>query len=390
MQMALEAPVFPNRPVRYTAYSWPRPLTEQQKAYLAAVEGAFRPSSRRPEQTVHVPQAVAEMARSWCEDLLQARQADPSRQSELDLGIAQRIAQHLREGYGYTLDLSSADPDRDGVEDFLFYMKQGHCEYFASAMTVMCRLLGVNARLATGFLVEEYNPVDGHYVVRERDAHAWTEVFTPASDWVIFDATSSTRTALGGQGWRRSADNFWVALRYLWYRHVIGYDVDAQRRLWQGLAGAVLSTWAALRDSVGQSATNLLVHGYVDAVLIRLTAATGGVALVLEVLLCVRFYRRGRRARAARRELSTRPWGALQFIPQLWELLERKGLARQAHQTPRELAAEAAERFNLPPELLLDLVELYYRARWGQVVPPAGQIAAAEAQVGQIRRILSA
>ena len=82
---------------------------------------------------------MADLARQWCRDLLAARPVDPAVRGPSDLAIAQRIADRLRQDYAYSLDLSSADPDRDAVEDFLFYMKQGHCEYFASALTVMCR-----------------------------------------------------------------------------------------------------------------------------------------------------------------------------------------------------------------------------------------------------------
>lgn len=390
MHITLKPSVLLNRPVRYTAYSWPRPLTTEQKAYLATLEERYEPLPWRPEETVRASRAVVELAMTLCRDLVHARQADPSRGDELDLAIAQRIARHLRENYVYSLDLSAAEPDRDGVEDFLFHMKQGHCEYFASAMTVMCRVLGVNAKLATGFLVEEYNPLGAHYVVRERDAHAWTEVFTSAGGWVIFDATSTSRTVPARGGWRQGVDDFWGTLRYLWYRRVIGYDAKSQRHLWQWLAGQVSSAWQATRDALGRSATNLLIHGHVDAALVRMAVATGLAALVLEALLCVRFHRRRQCAREAERELSTKPWGVLRFIPGLLALLEKKGLDRQPGRTVRELALEAAGRFNLPPGVLLVLVELYYRARWGQVAPAAEEIAAAEAQVRQIQESLPA
>jgi len=389
MGLTLAQTVLLNRPLRYTAYSWPQPLSAGQKAYLAARDEMYEPSPWRPEQTIRASRAVVDMAMEWCRDLLEARGADAARRDELDLAIAQRITRRLQEGYAYSLDLSDAEPDRDGVEDFLFHLKRGHCEYFASALTVMCRALGVNARLATGFLVEEYNPVGGHYVVRERDAHAWTEVFTPASGWVIFDATSSGRVVAGGGGWWRTAADFWSTLHFLWYKHVVGYDAESQWRLLRRAADWVASVASAAWSAAVRSATNLLVHGYVDAALVRLAAAAGLVALVAEVLLCIRLHRRRRSARAAERELSTRPWGTLRFIPRLFELLERKGIVRQSGQTPRELAAEAAMRLRLPREVLLGLVDLYYRARWGQIVATEQEIAAAETQVRRIQEALS-
>ena len=389
LDLTLARTVLLNRPLRYTVYSWPQPLSAGQKAYLAARDEMYEPSPWRPEQTIRASRAVVDLAMEWCRDLLVAREADSARRDELDLAIAQRITRRLQEGYAYSLDLSDAEPDRDGVEDFLFHLKRGHCEYFASALTVMCRALGVNARLATGFLVEEYNPVGGHYVVRDRDAHAWTEVFTPAGGWVIFDATSSERGVAGGGGWWKTVADFWSTLHFLWYKHVVGYDAESQWRLLRRSAGWVASTASTAWSAAVGSATNLLVRGYVDAALVRLVAATGLLALVAEVLLCIRFLRRHRRARAVERELGALPWGGLRFIPRLFELLERNGIVRHPGQTPRELAAEAAARLSLPREVLLGLIDLYYRARWGQFAPTEQESSAAQTQVLRIQEALS-
>lgn len=77
----------------------------------------------------------------------------------------------------------------DPVVDFLFKNRVGHCEYFASAMALMARTIGVPARVVTGYRVAERNPILGHYVVRERNAHAWVEAWLPGRGWVRYDPT---------------------------------------------------------------------------------------------------------------------------------------------------------------------------------------------------------
>src|SRR5262249_15046520 len=101
---------------------------------------------------------------------------------------AANIQRYLISHYGYTLDLSGTHGD-DPLADFLFVRRAGHCEYFASAMTVMLRAEGVPARYVTGFSPGEYNDVGGDYIIRESDAHAWVEVYFPQYGWLPFDPT---------------------------------------------------------------------------------------------------------------------------------------------------------------------------------------------------------
>ena len=105
-----------------------------------------------------------------------------------DLERARAIERRLRADYGYTLEL----PDHevaDPLAYFLFTRKKGHCEYFASAMTVMLRTAGIPARLATGFQSGVYNPITDFWLVRASDAHAWVEAWIPGHGWTTFDPT---------------------------------------------------------------------------------------------------------------------------------------------------------------------------------------------------------
>jgi len=78
---------------------------------------------------------------------------------------------------------------KDVLDEFLFNTKQGHCEFFATSMTLLLRQSGIPARYINGFLVDEYNRMGGYYVVREKDAHAWVEAYIPGKGWVTFDPT---------------------------------------------------------------------------------------------------------------------------------------------------------------------------------------------------------
>src|SRR6185369_8726882 len=103
---------------------------------------------------------------------------------------AARIEAYLKNRYSYTLDLKRVDTSIDPIADFLLNVKAGHCEYFASSMTILLRNVGVPARVVNGFQMGEFNTVTGAYKVRQSDAHSWVEVyFADANRWVEFDPT---------------------------------------------------------------------------------------------------------------------------------------------------------------------------------------------------------
>jgi transglutaminase-like putative cysteine protease len=98
------------------------------------------------------------------------------------------LESYLRRNFGYTLNLAGK-PGADPLAQFLFVTKAGHCEYFASAMAVMLRTLGIPSREVNGFLPGEYNDLAGDYIVRASDAHSWVEAYFPGSGWITFDPT---------------------------------------------------------------------------------------------------------------------------------------------------------------------------------------------------------
>ncbi len=107
--------------------------------------------------------------------------------------IALNIEAYLRK-IPYSLDVPIPPKGRELVSWFLFDLKRGYCDYFASAMVVLAREAGVPARLAVGYAQGTYDPRSASYVVSELQAHTWPEIYFPAYGWVPFEPTPAEQT----------------------------------------------------------------------------------------------------------------------------------------------------------------------------------------------------
>lgn len=117
--------------------------------------------------------------------------------SNLNNAYAKALAiQYYLSKIPYSLDIQAPPPGADGVEYFLFTQKSGYCVYFASAMAVMLRSVGVPARMVVGFAPGQYDKQEQRFLIRDRDYHAWTQVYFPDYGWVTFDPTPSASTDL--------------------------------------------------------------------------------------------------------------------------------------------------------------------------------------------------
>ena len=114
-----------------------------------------------------------------------AREASSVAASPYDKALALRS--WLSRSYRYTLDVQPQSPDMDFVTTFLLDTKEGYCTYFASAMTVLCRMIGLPARYVEGYVAEP--DANGQALVTGLSAHAWTEVYFKGFGWLTFDAT---------------------------------------------------------------------------------------------------------------------------------------------------------------------------------------------------------
>ncbi|NOZ29721.1 MAG: transglutaminase domain-containing protein [Chloroflexi bacterium] len=91
----------------------------------------------------------------------------------------------------YNDDIPPPPPGMDGVDYFLFDIRAGYCDYYASAMAVMARAVGIPARVASGYAQGEWDEEAQVYRVRELDAHTWVEVYFPGYGWIEFEPTAS-------------------------------------------------------------------------------------------------------------------------------------------------------------------------------------------------------
>ena len=157
-----------------------------------------------------------------------ARQVTALKNTEFDK--AAELENYLRTNYQYTLDLPHTLP-ADPIANFLFERKEGHCEYFASAMAVMLRSLGIPSRLVNGFHSDEFNDLTYNYVVRAKDAHAWVEAYFPGYGWQTFDPTPAAALSTG-QTWSRLA-LYLDAMASFWREWVVSYDIAHQYVLGQ-------------------------------------------------------------------------------------------------------------------------------------------------------------
>ena len=140
--------------------------------------------------------------------------------------MAVRIVDHLQARYGYTTE--GAGETADPIATFLFERRKGHCEYFATAMVLMLRTLGVPARPVNGFLGASYNEFGDFYAVTEGRAHTWVEVWFPRYGWLAFDPTPAVETPPSDSGFFAVLDLWIDALRLRWYKWVVEYDLEKQ------------------------------------------------------------------------------------------------------------------------------------------------------------------
>ncbi len=103
---------------------------------------------------------------------------------------AKAIEAHLRT-YPYSLEVPTFPPGKEIADYFLFELKTGYCDYYATSMVVLARAAGLPARLVIGYSSGEYDPATAQYIVREANAHSWAEVYFPEIGWVEFEPTAS-------------------------------------------------------------------------------------------------------------------------------------------------------------------------------------------------------
>jgi hypothetical protein len=221
----------------------------------------------------------------------------------------------------------------------------------------MCHALGVRARLATGFAVAGSPDYDGSYLIRQRHAHAWTEVYTPQTDWFIVDATPAAHSQPPERTGLRLALGWWDDMQFWWQSHVVQFNSAIRQQVadWIRIR---LDAAAAFLAQAWENLVDLLRGRQAD---LLLAAATFGV-VILSLLLAVLAARMVRRIDPTRerRNFSRLP----RFLGRLLQACRRRGAGWKANQTLGQWAGQAAERLDLDRQALDAVIKAYHEMRF--------------------------
>lgn len=164
------------RRARYTVLSaLPAVSQEQLRAAPPATSPQLAPYLQVPETT---PRRVRELAGIIARGKVNAYDQ------------AKALESYLRT-YTYNLDIPEPPDNQDVADYFLFDLKQGYCDYYATSMVVMARILGIPARLAIGYAPGQLDQETGWFTVTEADAHSWPELYFPGYGWIPFEPTAA-------------------------------------------------------------------------------------------------------------------------------------------------------------------------------------------------------
>lgn len=323
-------PRYDYRATSYTRYLAREPLVDAQLRTLTRLPPGSSPRTRA-------------LVASWLAD-------DPSPRR-----LVARAMDYLRsQPFYYTLTPRTLGDEP--VDEFLFDTREGFCEHYASAFAVMMRAAGVPARVVTGYQGGERNRLSDYYIVRQSDAHAWTEVWLEHEGWTRVDPTTAVspgrvtrdawRTSFGDQGpsgasvsvrvpWLSNARLLLDAGYFYWNSWVMGYGPEVQSALLDRLG---------LHDTLGGRASTLLL---------LVVAVTIGASIALSLYLAWRYRRKPGIDAAAR-----------QFAAFARRLARVRVLPPSPGEAPIAYAARARRLLPRSAEDIDAIVALYLRARY--------------------------
>jgi len=319
-----------------------RPVT-QLREYVMASDPGFRDNPALKQTllraALELPQGfnprTAELISSWRQE------------ANSDSEIVQRALQYFnQQQFRYTLNPPLLS--QHTVDEFLFDTQEGFCEHYASAFTVMMRMAGIPARVVTGYQGGFYNNIGSYVLVRQSDAHAWSEVWIRGAGWTRIDPTAAVAPERVEQGavnsldqrrymfdfqWLRNARNTFDLFQSVWNNWVVTFGADRQSRLLSFLG------W----DIAGPAR---LVITLVAVILI-----SGGIIFLLVPLLL--------KFRSSRKpEPLQRSWK--KFLKKL----KKAGFEPRPSMAAMELASSANGQLQYNGDAIMKIAELYTLCRY--------------------------
>lgn len=321
-----------------------------------------------------------------------AHQIGDNYDNAYDKAIA--IHNFLIQNYEYSLDVRRT-PDLMPLDDFLFVNKAGHCEYYATSMAILLRILGIPTRMVNGFARGRWNEFGGFFTVRQSDAHAWVEVFFPSYGWITFDPTPP---AAFGDTYQQFVERksflaglyrYSEYLRVRWNRYIVDYSRDDQER---AVIGAFRAT-RAVRRTLRNSIARLIQHLKNSASQISWRELGGIAGIVCAGIvfmyglarLFLRFHIKFPMFRTRRK--GTRKT-IIRFYHTMLRILAKKGISKKLSATPGEFARYVAQKHASYGADVQHITGLYYAVKYGHTELPREELIRIEGLLKNMKKKL--
>ncbi len=377
----------------------------------AAPHGFLMMELKRVPERLHAP--LREIA-----EAVIAREVPTESRGDVH-AVAKALEAYLRDSgtFSYTLQQKVVDHTIDPVLDFMLNRKEGHCEYFASALALLLRSVDIPSRLVNGFKGGDYNNIAELYSVRQKHAHSWVEAYlgeSPDNDrsplWLTLDPTpglerDASIAAIGG--YKENFRQFSDLVRYLWVFYIVGYNAERQNAILYGPARALANKARDGFSIMGQwfSRTFTQVRKWLqfeeraDLFSFRgfVIAFAGGLILVGAARAMFWVARALiRRYRGPVEDASALTIGAAQYR-RLARVLSSFGLERPPAETQEEFARRATLFLTgqgSSTEAVADVprvvVDAFYRVRFGHLDLAPNDVALVEDRLDALEATLSA
>jgi protein-glutamine gamma-glutamyltransferase len=338
------------------------------------------------------------------------------------LVLEEYLASGRSNQYSLTPTVDFSDKDIDPIEDFIANRREGHCQYFASALAILARTMNLPSRIVLGFHPAEYNEIGNFLAVRQRHAHAWVEVYFDRTEfegsglelpewieggaWVRFDPTPSGDGSNAGGTFREGSDagKAYESLEQLWQESFMSYDSTRQPAAFNKLSswtgGPVASMLISIEKFYLRLQTRSLTSFSFNAIdWISWQLGLAVVSLTGFVLLIVRYRSLYVKLLGlASIDLFSRKQSTkvrlIPFFQRTVRALKRLGWERQPFQTPQEFSTVvqpfldqiAYSQATQPPQLR-PLIEVYYNVRFGEYEIPSEKFTEVEAIVEKLEAL---